>query len=1505
MVGVKGFGKLVAYVRDKLRALGLVSTWSDNDVAALVQKAREAAKSPTTVTRAGDLSRFSFAGMNAKTADKFALANALERLDAGENADTVRQETGWFVGPDGRARYEISDRDARLKMPASGKAGDALRGTTTVGALLNHAKLFAAYPGAAGIEVSTKPGEGASFQAAHEGRPARIRIGANMPMGKVTSALMHEIQHYVQRQEGFATGSNLLAAGSREAYFNSAGEVEARNVQTRLKMTDEERKGLAPHWTTDVLDQDVIVSFNGKDMAMVPAWHGSPHDFDRFSLDKIGTGEGAQAYGHGLYFAGKREIADYYRKTLSESRVLLNGEPADGATDRGAAARLIADGLAGGKTFDEARDDIAQQYAKYRDAAAKDAEGLAKRVGEPPAPGWGTLTITAEDVQQQRDRAKYYADKLAALNALQEGEVTVGKGRLYSVELAPAPDEYLLWDKPLSEQSEKVRAALSFAGIDMPWEVVSDTGHALPRTYETREQAESDAAKISGTVRQREGTHRGEVIYRQLSERLAKQQNDNGWTSVAQTINDRNADDKAASDYVIFNDADVSITAKFSRTGQAFANPMQGASFARAGEFLSDLFNTHGSFGRMKGLKTQYHKATLNPLFRGVWERANAMAMDSARAMSRPADLAPRILPKFDPRNMKEAAKAVFAGRSDVSQDDLKAVAGALNSGTLDGGPSPLNGNVWSRAELTTPKGQYVPGSGADGTVRLGKGLTDKQADLYEEARAAVDASLDETAAATAWKLARQHVPGQELRQTISGNPQTAATELDGVIEFAIGNAKDELAQLKKDKADEKDIKAQEKKIEDMTATRESIAAVFDKAEQLKDAGYMPLMRFGKYRIGVTMKDDNGETVEYVGRYESHFEANRARRELEREFPSSKDFKVGPVEVTNENEWKLYKGVNPETVMLFAEEAGIDTDEVMQKWYREAVSNRSALRRMVHRSGVAGYSEDLPRVLASFITSNGKQAGYAYHLSDMQEMLQNPDMPGDVQEEAQSLLETIQEPNEKGANMRGLMAGWYLLGSVASAITNATQTITMSLPWLSQFGAKGYSATEAAKALGNAYKMVVKPLTMPADLKAAMKRAEQEGVVDSNEVFHLYAESMKPALSKLGNGNIAYRARAFMTLWGAPFAMVETLNRRATFAAAYSMARNQGKSETEAAEFAKRAVIETQGVYAKHNRPNWARGTIGAAALTFRQYSIAYIEMLARMAKSGPEGRKAALLALGVLFMMAGASGLPGADDLGDLIDTFAQIFFDKPMLSRMAVRNALKDNLGKELGGFITSGMSEFMPIDVSARMGLGNLIPGTAMLKPSTTDKTGELLSAIGGVPGGFIESMLQATGMLAEGNFSGALKTAAPKAVQDVAKGIEMAATGEARDRSGKKVVDVGAMDAFFQTMGFNPSVKADAGRKAWDVTEYLGYIKKTESEIVGRWARGIADNDMEAVRAAQQELSDWNMSNPESPIGISRQQIRQRVQQLSMERAGRIEKTAPKELRSRVREMVEED
>ena len=47
-------------------------------------------------------------------------------------------------------------------------------------------------------------------------------------------------------------------------------------------------------------------------MAGMTTYHGSPHLFNKFRMDKIGTGEGAQAYGHGLYLAENPNVARQY-----------------------------------------------------------------------------------------------------------------------------------------------------------------------------------------------------------------------------------------------------------------------------------------------------------------------------------------------------------------------------------------------------------------------------------------------------------------------------------------------------------------------------------------------------------------------------------------------------------------------------------------------------------------------------------------------------------------------------------------------------------------------------------------------------------------------------------------------------------------------------------------------------------------------------------------------------------------------------------------------------------------------------------------------------------------------------------------------------------------------------------------------------------------------------------------------------------------------------------------
>ena len=60
----------------------------------------------------------------------------------------------------------------------------------------------------------------------------------------------------------------------------------------------------------------------------IRAYHGSPHSFEEFDISKIGTGEGAQAYGHGLYFAENRSVAEAYNPSTEQ----LMAELASGAT---------------------------------------------------------------------------------------------------------------------------------------------------------------------------------------------------------------------------------------------------------------------------------------------------------------------------------------------------------------------------------------------------------------------------------------------------------------------------------------------------------------------------------------------------------------------------------------------------------------------------------------------------------------------------------------------------------------------------------------------------------------------------------------------------------------------------------------------------------------------------------------------------------------------------------------------------------------------------------------------------------------------------------------------------------------------------------------------------------------------------------------------------------------------------------------------------------------------
>lgn len=171
----------------------------------------------------------------------------------------------------------------------------------------------------------------------------------------------------------------------------------------------------------------------GKDaLYAIPAWHGSPHDFDQFKLDKIGTGEGAQAYGHGLYFAEQPDTAKFYKEALT-NRAPDQFQVGDNFIDSADLAKQVQR-RTGGNTDYAAK-------AVLRDRMA----GLS----------W-------EDIR--RGNPSSFQKAIDDLEKLDPKPVPRPTGRLYHTELDVEPEDLLDWDKPLSEQSEKVKAAIRRIG---------------------------------------------------------------------------------------------------------------------------------------------------------------------------------------------------------------------------------------------------------------------------------------------------------------------------------------------------------------------------------------------------------------------------------------------------------------------------------------------------------------------------------------------------------------------------------------------------------------------------------------------------------------------------------------------------------------------------------------------------------------------------------------------------------------------------------------------------------------------------------------------------------------------------------------------------------------------------------------------------------------------------------------------------------------------------------
>ena len=103
--------------------------------------------------------------------------------------------------------------------------------------------------------------------------------------------------------------------------FAAVGKVRRSEISPRSEEALSGAEGLAALAMTGGFATAGMRPGLGMGGGRLRAYHGSPHSFEKFSTEKIGTGEGAQAYGHGLYFADREATAKIYRDNLSKAKV--------------------------------------------------------------------------------------------------------------------------------------------------------------------------------------------------------------------------------------------------------------------------------------------------------------------------------------------------------------------------------------------------------------------------------------------------------------------------------------------------------------------------------------------------------------------------------------------------------------------------------------------------------------------------------------------------------------------------------------------------------------------------------------------------------------------------------------------------------------------------------------------------------------------------------------------------------------------------------------------------------------------------------------------------------------------------------------------------------------------------------------------------------------------------------------------------------------------------------
>ena len=202
---------------------------------------------------------------------------------------------------------------------------------------------------------------------------------------------------------------------------------------------------------------------NNNNVYYQSAYHGTPHKFDEFSTEHIGTGEGAQAHGWGLYFAGNKDVSENYRKELARinNLDLFGSVPVDVYYDGKHATEYftfadfsLALELVGTQDKKAGIDYLKNEINKCQKRIDEFKEDIKQRPMDIPA--------FKQQIEDEQDYISELNKQIDFINNLDVNKLEVEKrnqGQLFEVDI-PENDALLDEDKELIHQPDKVQRVI-------------------------------------------------------------------------------------------------------------------------------------------------------------------------------------------------------------------------------------------------------------------------------------------------------------------------------------------------------------------------------------------------------------------------------------------------------------------------------------------------------------------------------------------------------------------------------------------------------------------------------------------------------------------------------------------------------------------------------------------------------------------------------------------------------------------------------------------------------------------------------------------------------------------------------------------------------------------------------------------------------------------------------------------------------------------------------------